>query len=251
MRPLHHVGYWVDDLDDGGRPRRRGTLGVGPFLVHPHVRFDSFTLADGTRDRRPGVLRPHRGVRLLGPDRAGARREVHTRRPRPRRGVRHPAPATVGHVSWVVDDLAAETRAARGPRLPADPHRVARGGQRRLARRRPAVPAPDRGPPRGRADPRDARPARRPGRRLGRHRPAATDGTAPVDDQHGRNPDARLLGLSCGTPGGSAEIVLKEALRAAEAEGAEVELVRLDELRPAQRPGPARARTTPGGSGSG
>ena len=52
----------------------------------------------------------------------------------------------------------------------------------------------------------------------------------------------RLLGLSAGTTGGSAEIVLKEALRAAEAAGAEVELVRLDDLRPAERPRPAGAR---------
>ena len=40
-----------------------------------------------------------------------------------------------------------------------------------------------------------------------------------------------VLGLGCGQPHGSAEILLKAALRAAEAEGAAVELVRLDELR--------------------
>jgi multimeric flavodoxin WrbA len=40
----------------------------------------------------------------------------------------------------------------------------------------------------------------------------------------------RLLGLAAGNPGGSVEIVLKEALMAAEAAGAEVELVRLDDL---------------------
>jgi multimeric flavodoxin WrbA len=40
----------------------------------------------------------------------------------------------------------------------------------------------------------------------------------------------RLLGLSAGNPGGSVEIVLKEALMAAQAAGAEVELVRLDDL---------------------
>ena len=48
----------------------------------------------------------------------------------------------------------------------------------------------------------------------------------------------RLLGLSCGATGGSAEILLKEALRAAEAEGAEVELIRLDELRLPSGPDP-------------
>jgi multimeric flavodoxin WrbA len=41
----------------------------------------------------------------------------------------------------------------------------------------------------------------------------------------------RLLGLGCGQPGGSAEILLEAALTAAEQEGAAVELLRLDELR--------------------
>jgi multimeric flavodoxin WrbA len=41
----------------------------------------------------------------------------------------------------------------------------------------------------------------------------------------------RLLGLGCGQPRGSAEILLKAALRAAEEVGADVELVRLEELR--------------------
>jgi multimeric flavodoxin WrbA len=40
-----------------------------------------------------------------------------------------------------------------------------------------------------------------------------------------------LLGVACGQPNGSAEILLKAALIAAEGAGAEVELVRLDELR--------------------
>jgi multimeric flavodoxin WrbA len=40
----------------------------------------------------------------------------------------------------------------------------------------------------------------------------------------------RLLGLSAGAPRGSVEMLLKEALRAAEAGGAHVDLVRLDDL---------------------
>jgi len=44
-------------------------------------------------------------------------------------------------------------------------------------------------------------------------------------------PTGTVLGLGCGQPHGSAEILLKSALRAAEDQGAEVELVRLDELR--------------------
>lgn len=44
-------------------------------------------------------------------------------------------------------------------------------------------------------------------------------------------PGGTVLGLACGQPDGSAEILLKRALQAAEDEGAGVELVRLIELR--------------------
>jgi multimeric flavodoxin WrbA len=49
----------------------------------------------------------------------------------------------------------------------------------------------------------------------------------------------RLLGLGCGQPDGSAELLLKAALMAAEEAGAEVELVRLDDLRIPSGPDPA------------
>jgi multimeric flavodoxin WrbA len=49
----------------------------------------------------------------------------------------------------------------------------------------------------------------------------------------------QLLGVSAGSPGGSVEIALKEALQAAEAEGADVELVRLEELHLPSGPDPA------------
>ena len=48
----------------------------------------------------------------------------------------------------------------------------------------------------------------------------------------------RVLGLGCGETRGSAEILLTAALRAAAAEGAEVVLVRLNELRLPPDPGP-------------
>jgi multimeric flavodoxin WrbA len=48
----------------------------------------------------------------------------------------------------------------------------------------------------------------------------------------------RLLGLNAGSAGGNTEIVLKEALRAAQAAGAEVELVRLDDLHLPSGPDP-------------
>jgi multimeric flavodoxin WrbA len=46
----------------------------------------------------------------------------------------------------------------------------------------------------------------------------------------------RVLGLSAGNPDGSAEILLKVALRSAQDEGAEVALVRLDDVRLPTRP---------------
>ena len=42
MTGFHHLGYWVDDLDEAV-DRAVRTLGVGPFLVHRHVAFDAFT----------------------------------------------------------------------------------------------------------------------------------------------------------------------------------------------------------------
>ncbi len=53
----------------------------------------------------------------------------------------------------------------------------------------------------------------------------------------------RVLGLGAGNPGGSAEILLSIALAAAADEGADVDLVRLDELTLPTRPvGPADGR---------
>lgn len=54
----------------------------------------------------------------------------------------------------------------------------------------------------------------------------------------------RVLGIGAGAAGGSAEIVLKEALRAAEGAGAHVELVRLDELHLPGGPDPAEPDDT-------
>jgi multimeric flavodoxin WrbA len=54
-------------------------------------------------------------------------------------------------------------------------------------------------------------------------------------------PGRRLLGLGCGETNGSAEILLGAALRAAAADGAQVELVRLRELRLPSDPRPGDA----------
>ena len=46
MTSLHHIGYWVDNLDSAMKQWRRD-LGVGPFHVIEHVTFSEFVLTVG------------------------------------------------------------------------------------------------------------------------------------------------------------------------------------------------------------
>jgi catechol 2,3-dioxygenase-like lactoylglutathione lyase family enzyme len=106
MRPLHHMGYWVDDLDEAVARAVR-TLGVGPFLVHRHVTFNSFRLADGTPVTEPAYF-DHTAAFASWGSIVLELGQVHTAHPDivAAYGIR---PGQVGHVSWVVDNLAAET----------------------------------------------------------------------------------------------------------------------------------------------
>jgi catechol 2,3-dioxygenase-like lactoylglutathione lyase family enzyme len=106
MPALHHVGYWVENLDQAVE-RAVQTLGVGPFLVHRRIRFESFDLADGTAITDPGYLDHSAAFTAWGPV-VLELGQVHTIDPElaaayglPRRGV--------GHVSWVVPDLEVES----------------------------------------------------------------------------------------------------------------------------------------------
>ena len=110
MHPLHHVGYWVDDLDEAV-DRAVRTLGVGPFLVHPHVRFARFTLADGTEVTDPDHFDHTAAFAAWGPV-VLELAQVHTVHPDLAAAyglTRPPAAHQLGHVSWVVEDLDAET----------------------------------------------------------------------------------------------------------------------------------------------
>ena len=106
MQPLHHVGYWVDDLDEA-IDRAVRTLGVGPFLQHPHVRFESFTLADGTQVTDPEYF-DHSAAFASWGSVVLELGKVHTAHPdiASAYGIDRPG---IGHVSWIVDDLDAET----------------------------------------------------------------------------------------------------------------------------------------------
>jgi catechol 2,3-dioxygenase-like lactoylglutathione lyase family enzyme len=113
---VHHVGYWVPDLAAAVETTAR-TLGVGPFLVHRNVRFDSFRLADGTEITDPAYLDHSAAFAAWGPI-VLELAEVHTVDPElaAAYGISYEG---VGHVSWVVDDLDAEEErlAAAGCRL--------------------------------------------------------------------------------------------------------------------------------------
>lgn len=45
LRPIHHVGYVVDDLL-GGVQRFAAAFGAGPFFGMEHLRFDEVTFRD-------------------------------------------------------------------------------------------------------------------------------------------------------------------------------------------------------------
>ncbi len=106
MYPVHHVGYWADDLDEAV-DRAVRTLGVGPFLVHEHVPFDSFTLADGTEISDPAYFDHTAAFASWGPIvlELGV---VHSAHPDIARAYGL-STGGVSHVSWVVEDLVAES----------------------------------------------------------------------------------------------------------------------------------------------
>jgi catechol 2,3-dioxygenase-like lactoylglutathione lyase family enzyme len=102
---LHHIGYWVPDLAEAAERAAR-TLGVGPFLVHRHVAFDAFRMADGTEITDPAFLDHSAAFAAWGPI-VLELAEVHS--------VDDGLAAAygiafdrIGHVSWVTDDLEAE-----------------------------------------------------------------------------------------------------------------------------------------------
>jgi catechol 2,3-dioxygenase-like lactoylglutathione lyase family enzyme len=106
MSGFHHLGYWVDDLD-AAVERAVRTLGVGPFLVHRHVAFETFTLADGTAVTDPAYFDHTAAFAAWGPVvlELGVVHSVHPDLTAAY-GIRTGA---LGHVSWVVDDLEAES----------------------------------------------------------------------------------------------------------------------------------------------
>ena len=100
-RPLHHIGYWADDLEEAAWRAHRD-LGIGPFALAEHVTFRRFPLA-GREPDAPVVFDHSAAFAAWGPivlelgqvhsiddELAGLY------------GVREGA---VSHVSWLAPDL--------------------------------------------------------------------------------------------------------------------------------------------------
>jgi catechol 2,3-dioxygenase-like lactoylglutathione lyase family enzyme len=106
MRALHHVGYWVDDLD-AAMARWDTELGVGPFQVIEHVRFEEFVLTVGDVRCDTVVFDHAAAFAAWGPVvvELGLVHEIDDRLAAAY-GV---APGAISHVSWVVPDVAAES----------------------------------------------------------------------------------------------------------------------------------------------
>jgi methylmalonyl-CoA/ethylmalonyl-CoA epimerase len=105
VRPFHHIGYTVPDLQDAAVQFAR-TVGAGPFLSIGHV-----PLADATWWGEPAVYDHSTAFGMWG-DTLVELSQIHEARPAELgefmgagRGPR------VGHAGWLVDDLDAETAA--------------------------------------------------------------------------------------------------------------------------------------------
>jgi catechol 2,3-dioxygenase-like lactoylglutathione lyase family enzyme len=120
---LHHIGYWVDDLDSAVQ-RWGEDLGVGPFQVIEHVPFDSFVLTDGGQHYDDVVFDHSAAFAAWGPV-VVELGQVHAIDERLAAGYGI-APGTVGHVSWVVPDV--EQQSARLARLGCRLINIARSG---------------------------------------------------------------------------------------------------------------------------
>jgi catechol 2,3-dioxygenase-like lactoylglutathione lyase family enzyme len=123
MHRLHHIGYWVDDLDTALTDWDQG-LGVGPFQVIKHVPFEEFVLAVGEARYRDVVFDHSAAFAAWGPV-VVELNQVHAIDDRlaAAYGI---AAGAVSHVSWVVPDV--EQESARLARLGCRLINTARSG---------------------------------------------------------------------------------------------------------------------------
>ncbi|MHC5794795.1 VOC family protein [Lacisediminihabitans sp. FW035] len=101
-RGLHHIGYWVDDLD-AAMAQATALLGVGPFRVIEHVDLGLFRF-----DGEPAVLDHSAAFAQWGPVILELNL-AHDIQPPSLRTALGVAPGAVSHTSWRTTDLTTET----------------------------------------------------------------------------------------------------------------------------------------------
>ena len=106
-RGLHHIGYWVDDLD-AAMAHASELLGVGPFTVLEHVDLGDFRFHGATPGTAPAVLDHSAAFAAWGPVLLELN-VAHRIEPAELRAALGVAPGQVSHVAWTTDDLDAET----------------------------------------------------------------------------------------------------------------------------------------------
>jgi Glyoxalase/Bleomycin resistance protein/Dioxygenase superfamily len=103
-RPIHHIGYWVDDLEEAAWRAHRD-LGIGPFALASHISFARFEMAGRSADE-PVVFDHSAAFAAWGPIvvELGQVHDIDDELAAAY-GVRSGA---VSHVSWLAPDLPAE-----------------------------------------------------------------------------------------------------------------------------------------------
>ncbi|MEP7177675.1 MAG: VOC family protein [Pseudonocardiales bacterium] len=101
-RGLHHIGYWVDDLD-AAMARATELLDVGPFRVLEHVDLGDFRFRG-----EPAVL-DHTAAFTAWGTVLLELNVVHHVEPAALRESLRIAPGAVSHVAWTTGNLAAES----------------------------------------------------------------------------------------------------------------------------------------------
>jgi hypothetical protein len=127
MRSLHHVGYWVDDLDSALKQWSQD-LDVGPFDIIGHMTFDSFVLFVDGQQYRDVIFDHSAAFAAWGPVviELGQVHAIDDRLAAAYGSGAGGAAGVVSHVSWVVPDV--EQESARLARLGCRLINTARSG---------------------------------------------------------------------------------------------------------------------------
>jgi hypothetical protein len=121
MFALHHIGYWVDDLDAAMKQWSRD-LDVGPFDVIEHIAFEEFVLGAAGRARDDVVFDHSAAFAAWGPV-VVELGQVHAIDDRLAAAYRV-TPGAISHVSWVVPDVGQESVRLERLGWPLFPHPV-------------------------------------------------------------------------------------------------------------------------------